>query len=109
MNKFLAIVVLTSMLAISGLKAQSERHRVGAECNDDTSAQRSAAVTARITVVFVAGTTATRLAPSREMLIHRCRCYQNKLNTVRQGRIRIARISGQDEEIRVSMSFAAGT
>jgi hypothetical protein len=32
MNKFLAVVVLTSMLAISGLKAQSERHRVGTTC-----------------------------------------------------------------------------
>jgi len=36
-NKLLAAVVLTSMLAISGLKAQGERHRVGAECNDGTS------------------------------------------------------------------------
>jgi hypothetical protein len=36
LNKVLAMVVLTSMLAISGLKAQSERHRVGAMCNDGT-------------------------------------------------------------------------
>ena len=36
MNKFLAAVVLTSMLAISGIHGQSERHRVGAVCNDGT-------------------------------------------------------------------------
>jgi hypothetical protein len=34
MNKLFAVIVLTSMLAITGLKAQSDRYRVGAECND---------------------------------------------------------------------------
>jgi hypothetical protein len=37
MRKFLAAVVLTSMMAITGLQAQSDRHRVGAVCNDGTS------------------------------------------------------------------------
>jgi hypothetical protein len=36
MNKFLAAAVLASMMAITGLHAQSDRHRVGAVCNDST-------------------------------------------------------------------------
>jgi hypothetical protein len=35
-NKVFAAVVLVSMLAISALQAQSDRHRVGAMCNDGT-------------------------------------------------------------------------
>ena len=37
MRKFLAAAVLTSIMAISGLQAHSDRHRVGATCNDGTS------------------------------------------------------------------------
>jgi len=36
MKKFLAALMLTSLLAISGLQLQSGRHRVGAVCNDGT-------------------------------------------------------------------------
>jgi hypothetical protein len=41
MNRFLAAVVLTSMLAVSGLQKQTDRHRVGAECNDGTTSSAS--------------------------------------------------------------------
>jgi hypothetical protein len=35
MRKFLAAIVLTSMMLITGLQAQSgDRHRIGALCND---------------------------------------------------------------------------
>ncbi len=36
MKKLLTAVVLTSALAIGGLRAQSDRHRTGALCNDGT-------------------------------------------------------------------------
>jgi hypothetical protein len=37
MRQFLAAVVLTSMMAITGLQARGDRHRVGAVCSDGTS------------------------------------------------------------------------